>query len=262
MPQTILIVEDESAIAQTLIWALGTDGFAPHHVTLGQEALLWLQANPAPALIVLDVGLPDISGFDVLRRLRQFSNTPVIFLTARNDEIDRVVGLEMGADDYVSKPFSPRELVARIRAVLRRPPLAAPASVAAHASAHTSAPTQTSVPTHASAPTHTSAPAHASAPATPPRFELRAAQARILYHGHLLHLTRYEYQLLKTFLERPGQLFSRAQLMDSVWTDAPDTLDRTVDAHIKSIRAKLRAITPGLDPLQTHRGMGYSLDAT
>ena len=227
MPQPILIVEDESAIAQTLIWALATDGFAPHHVMLGQAALNWLQENPAPALILLDVGLPDISGFEVLRKLRQFSSTPVIFLTARNDEIDRVVGLEMGADDYVSKPFSPRELVARIRAVLRRPPLAAPAQAAPQPSTPTDArsPAPSSAATSSSAPASTStssppaapvpapSPVPASAPPAP-RFELRPEQARILYHGQLLQLTRYEYLLLKTFIERPGQLFSRAQLMD------------------------------------------------
>ncbi|MES2049736.1 MAG: two-component system response regulator CreB [Pseudomonadota bacterium] len=226
MDKSILIVEDESAIADTLAYALTTDGFTAHHVTLGQSALDLLRspASPRPALIVLDVGLPDMSGFDVCRRLRQFSDTPVIFLTARNDEIDRIVGLEIGADDYVTKPFSPRELVARIRAVLRR----------LQASASTSSTTQ---------------------------FELRTEEGRVSYYGQNLLLTRYEYLLLKTLLERPGQLFSRAQLMDLVWTNAPETLERTVDAHVKALRAKLRLIDPEDDPIQTHRGMGYSLAA-
>lgn len=226
MSRTILIAEDEAAIADSIAYALRTDGFTARHVTLGADALSVLRvADPAPSLLVLDVGLPDMNGFEVCRQLRQFSDVPVIFLTARSDEIDRIVGLEIGADDYVTKPFSPRELVARIRVVLRRLG-AAPA-----------APARTGLS----------------------RFELRAAEARILYRGHALELTRYEYLLLKTMVEHPGHVLGRAQLMDRVWADAPDTLDRTVDAHIKSLRAKLRAIDPGADPIQTHRGLGYSL---
>lgn len=225
MQRTILIVEDEAAIADNLAYALQTEGFHAHHVSLGEHALDVLHSNTVtPTLIVLDVGLPDINGFEVCRRLRQFSDVPVIFLTARSDEIDRVVGLEIGADDYVTKPFSPRELVARIRVVLRRMPVSPklPASAA-------------------------------------PKFELRKEEARILFHGHQLDLTRYEYLLLKTFLEHPGHVLSRARLMDLVWSDTPDTLERTVDAHIKSLRAKLRAVDERSDPIQTHRGMGYSL---
>jgi two-component system catabolic regulation response regulator CreB len=151
----------------------------------------------------------------------------VIFLTARGDEIDRIVGLEIGADDYVTKPFSPRELVARVRAVLRRQLL--PATV------------------------------DAPIDQVPERFELRADEARIFYYGNRLTLTRYEYLLLKTLIERPNVLFSRAQLMDLVWTHAANTMDRTVDTHIKSIRAKLKLINDQDDPIQTHRGMGYSI---
>jgi two-component system catabolic regulation response regulator CreB len=229
--KTILIVEDEQAIADSISFALGKEGFAPRHVTLGEQALAAAREE-RPALVILDVGLPDISGLDVCRRLRQFSDVPVIFLTARSDEIDRIVGLEIGADDYVTKPFSPRELVARVRVILRRAGASAPATAAA-----------------ASVTTASRAPA----------FELRAAEARILFSGQALDLTRYEYLLLKTLVEHPGHVLSRAQLMDRVWCDAPDTLDRTVDAHIKSLRAKLRAIDDNADPIQTHRGMGYSL---
>lgn len=217
----ILIVEDELAIADSIAYALRTDGFTPRHVALGQEALDAMRAGgEVPALIVLDVGLPDMNGFEVCRQLRQFCNVPVIFLTARSDEIDRIVGLEIGADDYVTKPFSPRELVARIRVVLRR---------------------------------------LAPQPVNAARFEVRELEARILYRGQVLDLTRYEYLLLKVFIEHPGHVLSRAQLMDWVWADAADTLDRTVDAHIKSLRAKLRVIDSSSDPIQTHRGMGYSL---
>ena len=226
--RTILIVEDELAIADSIAYALRTDGFMARHVSLGSLALAAMRVpdGAAPALIVLDVGLPDMNGFEVCRQLRQFSDVPVIFLTARSDEIDRIVGLEIGADDYVTKPFSPRELVARIRVVLRR---LAPRAVTPQ-------------------------------PAAAPRFVLRANEARIVFCGQPLELTRYEYLLLKTLLDHPGHVLSRAQLMDRVWTDAPDTLDRTVDAHIKSLRAKLKLCDSAADPIHTHRGMGYSID--
>lgn len=230
----ILIVEDEAAIADTLIFALQSEGFTTTWLSLAEQALAEQQRNPAD-LLILDIGLPDISGFDACKRLRRFSEVPVIFLTARSEEIDRVVGLEIGADDYVTKPFSPRELVARIRVILRRmaPPEARP---------H---PPASATPT--------------SATRCAAGLELRALEARILYLGRALDLTRYEYLLLKTLIEHPGHVLSRAQLMDRVWSDAPDTLDRTVDAHVRSLRAKLRAVAPEHDPIQTHRGLGYSL---
>jgi two-component system catabolic regulation response regulator CreB len=244
MSRTILIVEDEQAIADGITYALRTDGYTPRHVTLGGQALDIMRGAAPPELVVLDIGLPDLSGLEVCRRLRQFSDAPVIFLTARSDEIDRIVGLEIGADDYVTKPFSPRELVARIRVILRRlnpPGRPQPATAPAAAPA-------------------TPAPAALAAPPLTAGFELRANEARILFQGRLLDLTRYEYLLLKTLVEHPGHVLSRAQLMDRVWTDAPDTLDRTVDGHIRSLRAKLRVIDADADPIQTHRGMGYSLD--
>ena len=235
MSKTVLIVEDEQAIADSIAYALRTDGFTPRHVTLGEQALAVLRSEAAPQLVVLDIGLPDMSGLEVCRRLRQFSEIPVIFLTARSDEIDRIVGLEIGADDYVTKPFSPRELVARIRVILRR------AGVA-------QAPRETGMTIAAPV-----------APAAPARFELRALEAKVLFHGRPLDLTRYEYLLLKTLLEHPGHVLSRAQLMERVWSGAPDTLERTVDAHVKSLRAKLRAVDAQADPIHTHRGLGYSL---
>ncbi|WP_426344214.1 two-component system response regulator CreB [Pseudoduganella sp. R-32] len=239
--KTILIVEDEQAIADSIAFALGKEGFAPHHVMLGEQALAAAREQ-APALVILDVGLPDTSGLDVCRRLRQFSEVPVIFLTARSDEIDRIVGLEIGADDYVTKPFSPRELVARVRVILRR---------AGNGNGNG----------NGVAPAAPVSPPSAPAASRTPGFELRAAEARILFRGQPLDLTRYEYLLLKTLVEHPGHVLSRAQLMDRVWCDAPETLDRTVDAHVKSLRAKLRAIDENADPIQTHRGMGYSLQA-
>ena len=226
---TILVAEDETAIADTVLYALRSEGFAAEHVLLGGEVAATVRAGKVD-LVVLDVGLPDITGFEVCRQLRTFSDLPVIFLTARDGEIDRVVGLELGADDYVVKPFSPRELVARVRARLRR--RAQPAS--------------------------TDWQAHG-------RFEIDREGRRIRYAGQALDLTRYEYGLLEALLQRPGAVLSRAQLMDRVWTDALDSGDRTVDTHIKTLRAKLRDVDGAIegaadDRIRTHRGLGYSID--
>ena len=222
MPTTILIVDDEPSIADTLDYALRSEGFMTICVGLGREALAVLRDNDI-ALVILDLGLPDINGFDVCRELRRSSDVPVIFLTARSDEVDRIVGLELGADDYVAKPFSPRELASRVRAILRRARPPAPAAVA-----------------------------------DAPRFRIDVECARIAYEGAWLTLTRYEYGLMRILLERPGRVLSRARLMELVWSDGEDSLERTVDAHIKTLRAKLRAIRDD-DPIETHRGLGYSI---
>jgi two-component system catabolic regulation response regulator CreB len=165
-----------------------------------------------------------LNGFEVFKRLREFSDVPVVFLTARADEIDRVVGLELGADDYVAKPFSPRELVARLRTILRR----------------------------ASRP-----PAPAVAAMLP--FVVDEGKRQIRFYGRLLELSRYEYGLLKTLVERPGHVYSRDVLLDKVWDERSDSLDRTVDAHVKTLRAKLKLVAPQLEPIRTHRGSGYAL---
>lgn len=229
MAHRILLLEDEPAIADTLLYALRSEGYVVEHVRLVREALALCAVEP-PHLAILDVGLPDGSGFDVCRRIRKTSDLPVVFLSARNEEIDRVLGLELGADDYVVKPFSPREVCARVKAILRR-----------------------------SGATATVAPEPASA-AGP--LQLDEAAQRIRCGPQWLALTRYEYRLLATLLRRPQRIFSRAELMDLVWDDAPDTADRTVDAHIKQLRAKLREAGAGADLIQTHRHMGYSLQAT
>jgi two-component system catabolic regulation response regulator CreB len=223
VPNIILIVDDEPSIVATLEYALRTEGFETRCAGLGQQALQAAQAGDV-ALVILDVGLPDMSGFDVCRELRRASELPVLFLTARADEVDRIVGLELGADDYVPKPFSPREVASRVRAILRR--------------------CQAS-----------------SRPATPaPSFRVDTEGARIAWGDTWLPLTRYEYGLLASLLERPGRILSRARLMETVWHDAEDSFDRTVDAHVKTLRAKLRAAC-GDDPIETHRGMGYSIRA-
>ncbi|WP_454719683.1 MULTISPECIES: two-component system response regulator CreB [Cupriavidus] len=230
-PPSILVIEDEAAIADTLLYALSTDGMSVAHCALGGDALARLRAQ-VPDLVILDVGLPDINGFEVCRTLRTFSDVPVIFLTARNEEIDRIVGLEIGADDYVVKPFSPRELAARVRVILRR--------------AGTRAAPR---------------PAQPAAAGAEEGFALDADGARVAWRGRWLDLTRYEYRLLAVLLRHPGRIYSRAQLMALVWHDAADTIDRTVDTHVKTVRAKLRALDPACDPIRTHRGMGYSLTA-
>jgi len=223
MKQCILIVEDEPGIADTLQYALRTEGFEPAWVATGEAALAQLQTQP-PALVILDVGLPDSSGFEVFKRLRTINaDVPVIFLTARSDEIDRVVGLELGADDYVPKPFSPRELVARVRSILRR----------------------------------AARPAAAASAVVPVNVDEGRRQIR--FYGRALELSRYEFGLLKTLASRPGHVFSRDTLLERVWDDATESLDRTVDAHVKTLRAKMKLIAPQLEPIRTHRGSGYAL---
>jgi two-component system catabolic regulation response regulator CreB len=227
MKPKILIVEDEPGIADTLQYALRTEGFEPHWCATGEDALANARAA-APALVILDVGLPDASGFEVFRRLRETSDVPVVFLTARSDEIDRVVGLELGADDYIAKPFSPRELVARVRGVLRR---ASKAGASAAAAA-----------TLASGP-----------------IVVDEGRMQVRYYGRALELSRYEFGLLKTLASRPGHVFTREALLDRVWGGDSDSMDRTVDAHVKTLRAKMKAIAPGQEPIRTLRGSGYAL---
>jgi len=221
----ILIVEDEAAIADTLIYALQGEGFTTRWLTLAGEALA-LQAREPADLWILDVGLPDMSGFEACKQLRRSSEVPVLFLTARDSEIDRVVGLEIGADDYVSKPFSPREVAARVKAILKR--------------------LQPRVPPAAEPPA-----------AVPFRFdELRQ---QIHYHGQLLPLTRHELKLLAVLLSQPERVFSREQLLDATGVSAEAGYERTVDSHIRSLRAKLREVREDSEAIQTHRGLGYSL---
>lgn len=237
----ILIVEDEPAIADTLLYALRTEGFAPEWCATGRAGLAALAAKPF-ALVVLDVGLPDGSGFDVCKQIRARSALPVLFLTARNSELDRVLGLELGGDDYLVKPFSPRELTARVKAILRRTnggPAKTPAGDAAVASP-------------------VAAPAAGAKPAVR-EVVVDEERCSISFRGVALELTRYEFRLLKALAARPGRVLSREQLMNAAWEDPAASLDRTVDAHIKTLRAKLRAVAPEADPIQTHRGLGYSL---
>lgn len=227
MKPLLWLVEDEPSIADTLIYTLESEGFQVRWFDRGEPAL---QALPqgVPALAILDVGLPDINGFELCRRLlAQADDLPILFLTARSDELDRLIGLEIGADDYVAKPFSPREVSARVRTILRR--------------LQKQQRLQQSTHYHLGA------------------FTLDEEGALICYHQQPLPLTRYEFLLLKTLLLAPGRVFSRQQLMDIVWAQAEESLERTVDTHIKTLRAKLRAIDAGEPPIHTHRGLGYSV---
>lgn len=228
----ILVAEDEPGIADTVQYVLRSDGFAPVWCATGGAALAEFAAEP-PALAILDIGLPDMNGFDLFRRLQALpgaADVPIVFLTARTDEIDRVVGLELGADDYIAKPFSPRELVARVRGILRRSQRAGlvPAMPVA-------------------------------APASALPFMVDDERLQIRYYGRVLELSRYEFGLLRLLVQRPGRVFSREELLDRVWGGDSESLDRTVDAHVKTVRAKLRAVAPEVEAIRTHRGTGYAL---
>ena len=228
----IFIVEDEPSIAQTVQFALESEGFSVQHFTTGGSCLDTFDTN-TPSLILLDVGLADGSGFDFFRLFRQRCSAPVIFLTARGEEIDRVVGLEMGADDYIVKPFSLRELVARVRVVLRRWDDSRSAIVEEADNNLTSA---------------------------LDLFVIDELRRQILYCSTALDLTLHEYRLLETMISQPGRVFSRNQLLERAWDNPDHRLERTIDSHIKSLRNKLRAVDSESNPIRTHRGLGYSLD--
>ncbi len=225
MKSRILVVEDEQSIADTLVYALGTEGFETTWRMTGTEALAEI-AKGGVDLVLLDVGLPDGNGFDFCRHIRKASGVPVIFLTARAEEVDRVVGLEIGADDYIVKPFGPREVTARVRAVLRRSTAGKPGT-----------------------------------PALPGSTLLIVDKERrtVSFCGHPLDLPRYEYGILALLAGCPGRVFTRDEIMERIWEEPGMSLDRTVDTHVKNIRAKLHQLRPDLDPIRTHRGVGYSL---
>lgn len=231
MKPRILIIDDERSIVDNIQYVLETEGYICHAFFEGLPSHVFLENNFVD-LIVLDIGLPDINGFELCKQIRKKHQIPIIFLTARSDEIDRVLGLELGGDDYVTKPFSPRELAARVKAVLRR----------------TGA--NNSFLNHNDNP---------GSDISSKIFKVDDSKKQIMYFGAFLELSRYEYEILKTFIKKPGHVYSRDQLMEMIWEEPDTSLDRTVDAHIKNIRAKMRSIKPDKDPIITHRGMGYSL---
>ena len=220
----VLVAEDNELQAEVVRRYLEQDGHAVTVVRNGRAAIEEVRRR-MPDLVILDVMMPGVDGHEVCRVLRRESDVLVLMLTARSTEDDLLLGLELGADDYLTKPFSPRELVARVRALLRRaalPPAAVP---------------------------------------VPPAglFELDADGQRIRFAGQWLALTRLEFGLLRALLRTPGRIRSREALLDEVWGADGDATDRTVDTHVKTLRAKLRAVRPELEPIATHRGMGYSL---
>ena len=235
MTARLLLLEDDPAIARTVAYALERDGLTVTHSLLVHDARQQLQRTRFD-LLVLDVGLPDGSGLDLLRDVRHAPPTaalPVLMLSAHGEEIDRVLGLELGADDYLTKPFSPRELAARVKALLRR---------AGHGNGNGNS--------------HPAAPAtSAAAP-----FHDDEAGQRISLRGQALPLTRREYRLLSHLLRGAGRIHSRDALLAAAWGDDSESTDRTVDTHIKTLRAKLREVDPAREYISTHRGMGYCLD--
>ena len=219
----ILVVEDDPRISDVLEYALKAEGFGVQTAQRGREAAE-LARSLSPGLVVLDVGLPDIDGFEVCRIVRTFSDVPVIFLTSRSDEIDRVVGLEIGGDDYMVKPFSPRELVARIKAIRRRNQRPEPA------------------------PLNDSTGQLRYGPMTidPEKFQIRC-------HGREIPLTAQEFKLLELLVKHPGRVFTRQQVLDRAWGDDVFVADRTIDVHVKSLRKKFGE----LEFIETVRGVGY-----
>ncbi len=234
MAYSILIIEDEQEIADNVQYALSSEGLSPIWVANGGDAKHTLQEQQID-LCILDVGLPDCSGFELLKDIRKTSNVPVLMLTARDEEIDRIVGLEIGADDYVSKPFSPREVVARVKAILKR-------STVDHKEV-SNTDTQT-----------------LDTSKTSSGFQHDENACKMSYQGNKLDLTRSEYVLLETFLSQPGRVFSRRQLIETVWSSQHPSDDRVIDTHIKTLRAKLKTHNPHTDFIITHRGFGYSLE--
>ena len=230
MVAQVLLLEDDPAIARTVAYALEREGLQVTHSLLLHDARKLWSAGGFD-LLVRDVGLPDGSGLDLCREVRAAGHTPVLMLSAHGEELDRVLGLELGADDYLAKPFSPRELAARARALLRR------------AAAPPSSPFSPCQSTPRSAPFHDD-----------PQGQ------RVQLHGHALALTRREYRLLSCLLAGAGRIHSRAALVTAAWGDDSESTDRTVDTHIKTLRAKLREVDPATDYIVTHRGMGYSIE--
>ena len=228
-PRRILIVEDEPKLAALLVDYLRAAGYATEWIADGAEALRRLQdaSLPAPNALLLDLMLPGLDGLEVCRSVRSFSDLPILIVSARVDELDRLLGLELGADDYVCKPFSPREVMARVRALLRR------------------------------------AEGRLAAPVLTPQaggFALDEAGQRVLWQGQVLPLTSVEFRLFRLLLGQPGRVFERSRLLDQIHEEFRDVSDRVVDSHVKNIRRKLLALTPPQDCISAVYGVGYRLD--
>jgi len=218
----VLVVEDDAKIAQLLLDYLHSDDFEASSVADGRIALRQIEQSP-PSIVILDLMLPGLDGVSVCKAVRRFSDVPILMLTARVDEVDRLLGLDTGADDYVCKPFGPREVVARVRALLRR---------------------------------YEGRVALAAKPWT-----VEESSFRIAWRGQWLPLTRQEFLMLRLLLGRPGRVFSRSQLLDSASSDLRDVSDRAIDSHIKNIRRKILAVDAGCECIVSVYGVGYRFDA-
>ena len=222
MNKKILIVEDEEKIARLLQDYLQQSQYDTYIILHGNEVMPWFSKNK-PDLILLDIMLPGKDGLTLFREIRQTSNIPIIFITARVDEIDRLLGLELGADDYICKPFSPREVVARVKAVLRR---LSPQSV------------------------------------LDTTLTLDENTYKVHYQGQAIELTAVEFQLLKVMYDRPEQIFSRQKLMDSIYNDHRIVSARTIDSHIKKLRKKFNQVNDKEDIIYSVYGVGYKYEAS
>lgn len=223
MNKTILVVEDELKLANILVEYLQTEGFKTKHIDTGTRVIPWIKKNN-PDLVLLDLMLPAMNGKDICQEIRTFSHLPVIMITAMVDEIDRLIGLEMGADDYICKPFSPKEVVARVKAVLRR---IDPEYIKRNLSNG---------------------------------FEIDTERFSITLDGIKLDLTPVEFRLLAMFIEQSGRVYNRDQILNKIFDDGRIVLDRTVDTHIKNLRHKLKKINPKIDYIRSLYGVGYSFE--
>lgn len=221
MEPVILIVEDEPRLAEIQNKYLRQAGYSPFIIDNGNEVVQWVQNN-TPALILLDLMLPGRDGLELCKDIRKFSQVPIIMVTARVEEIDRLLGLELGADDYICKPFSPREVVARVKAVLRR---------------------------------------SSDQPSLKEILHLDAEKYAATLHGQKLDLTAIEFRLLYKLVSRPGVIFSRDQLMEEIYTDQRVVYDRTIDSHIRNLRKKISDIAPDEEIIRSVYGVGYKYEA-
>ncbi len=223
MKKTVLIVEDEKKLANILIEYLQKDGFQTKHIAIGSEVIPWVKGHN-PDLILLDLMLPEMNGKQICQEIRTFSSLPIIMVTAMVEEIDRLIGLELGADDYICKPFSPKEVTARVKAVLRR-----------------------SDPDYIK---------HSQSKG----FQVNSDQYSVTLAGQKLDLTPVEFRLLSMFIEYPNRVYNRDQILNNVFDDGRIVLDRTVDTHIKNLRQKLQAVNAKSDYIRSIYGIGYSFE--
>ncbi len=221
MSEKILIVEDETKLSALLADYLKASGFEPFSLASGTDAVPWIRERK-PDLVLLDLMLPGKNGMDICREIRTFSQVPIIMVTARIEEIDRLLGLELGADDYICKPFSPREVVARVKAVLRR--------------------------------------AHNGKTVEAAGLVLDEHRYRAMLRGNDLGLTAVEFKLLQALVSNPGRIYNRGQLMEKIYPDDRFVSDRTIDGHIKKLRRKLESIDPKAKFIHAVYGVGYKFE--